>query len=467
MSLRQNLLHSSSYQVGTLLAVLVLLGMFFVSYWLVIAGDNALLREPEEAIRAEIRAFQTADRLAGRTGVEDLLQSGMAGNSGYFYGYRDADGSWLAGNLPAWPQRVETLSEGTLLFEVERALPPERPANSRSGSEHFDVMAKVHTLSDGSQLLVGRDVDDLEIAQWVAEVFGWLMIVILLAICAVSFGVAYYVTSRFTRIAATTERIIATGNLGERLLVDGNWDDLSKLSRMLNRLLGELEMRVDGIQSVTDSIAHDLRTPLTRLRVSIATLVSGQARDALLEEIDGLLRIFSSLLRISAIDAGKAPMASGDIQLEALAADVVDLYEPLARENGVELCLRAASAPGTRVRGDADLLCQAVANLVDNAVKFTPAGGRVTVETRVQGAMAQLVVVDNGPGIAPEQREHALQRFGRLDSSRSLPGNGLGLPLAAAIIRRHGGSLALEDASHGVAGLRVTFSLPCSPPPLR
>lgn len=462
MSLRQNLLHSSSYQVGTLLAVLVLLGVFFVSYWLVIAGDNALLREPEEAIRAEIRAFQTADRLAGRAGVEELLQSGMAGSGGYFYGHRDAAGRWLAGNLPAWPQQVETLNEGTLLFEVEHGLLPDRPASARLGSEHFDVMAKVHTLGDGSQLLVGRDVDDLEIAQWVAEAFGWLMIVILLAICAVSFGVAYYVASRFNRIAATTERIIATGNLRERLLVDSNWDDLSKLSRMLNRMLAELEARVDGIQSVTDSIAHDLRTPLTRLRASITTQVDGQARAALLEEIDGLLRIFSSLLRISAIEAGKAPMASDDIDLATLAGDVVDLYEPLARANGVELQLiTTPAADGGRVRGDADLLCQAVANLVDNAVKFTPAGGRVSVQTRAQGAVAELVVSDSGPGIAPEQRDRALQRFGRLDASRSQPGNGLGLPLAAAIVRRHGGSLLLDSTAPDAAGLKVILRLPC------
>ncbi len=462
MSLRQNLLHSSSYQLGTLLAVLVLLGVFFVSYWLVIASDNALLRESEEAIRAEIRAFQTADRLAGRAGVEDLLQSGMTGNNGYFYGHRDAAGNWLGGNMPGWPASVERFDEGTLLFEISHSLLPGQRASIRLGSEHFDVMAKVHTLSDGTQLLVGRDVDDLEIAQWVAEAFGWAMIVILLAICAVSFGVAYYVASRFTRIAATTERIIATGNLGERLLVDSNWDDLSKLSRMLNRLLAELEARVDGIQSVSDSIAHDLRTPLTRLRVNVSSLVAGPAREVLLEEIDGLLRIFSSLLRISAIEAGKAPMASDDISLATLAGDVVDLYEPLARENGVELHLvNGPTAASSLVQGDADLLCQAVANLVDNAVKFTPAGGSVTVETRVQGTVAELMVLDSGPGIPPEQHERALQRFGRLDASRSRPGNGLGLPLAAAIVRRHGGSLNLDSAVPAAPGLKVTLRLPC------
>lgn len=462
MGIRENLLHSSSYQVGMLLAVLVSLGVFFVSYWLVIASDNALLREPEEAIRAEIRSFQTADRLAGRPGVEELLRNGMAHGNGYFYGYRDADGTWLDGNIPGWPDTVERLTEGTLLFEIEHGLLPDRPASARLGSEHFDVMAKVHTLSDGSQLIVGRDVDDLQIAQWVAEAFGWAMIIILLVICALSFGVAYYVTSRFTRIAATTERIIATGNLGERLQVDSTWDDLSKLSRILNRMLEELEARVDGIQSVTDSIAHDLRTPLTRLRASITTLVSGQAGETLVEEVDGLLRIFSSLLRISAIEAGKAPMASSEICLETLTRDMVDLYEPLAREKGQVLVHSPSTSTSGVVTGDADLLCQAVANLLDNAVKFTPAGGTITVRNVRHGELAELEVLDTGPGIPPEHRERALQRFGRLDASRSLPGNGLGLPLAAAIIRRHGGSVTLDEAGSGVSGLRVTVRLPGS-----
>jgi signal transduction histidine kinase len=462
MGIRQNLLHSSSYQVGMLLAVLVSLGVFFVSYWLVIASDNALLREPEEAIRAEIRSFQMVERLAGRSGVEELLRNAMAHNDDYFYGYRDEKGTWLEGNIPEWPDRFERLNEGTLLFEIEHGLLPDRPASARLGSEHFDVMAKVHTLSDGSQLIVGRDVDDLQIAQWVAEAFGWAMIIILLVICALSFGVAYYVTSRFTRIAATTERIIATGNLGERLQVDSTWDDLSKLSRILNRMLEELEARVDGIQSVTDSIAHDLRTPLTRLRASITTLVSGQAGEALVEEVDGLLRIFSSLLRISAIEAGKAPMASSEICLETLTRDMIDLYEPLAREKGQVLVHSPSNSTSSVVTGDADLLCQAVANLLDNAVKFTPAGGTITVRNVRHGELAALEVLDTGPGIPPEQRERALQRFGRLDASRSLPGNGLGLPLAAAIIRRHGGSVTLEEAGSGVSGLRVTVRLPGS-----
>jgi signal transduction histidine kinase len=428
MGIRQNLLHSSSYQIGTLLAWLVLLGVFFVSYWLVIASDNALLREPEEAIRAEMRSFQTADRYAGRAGVEELLRSGLADSDGYFYGYRDASGDWLDGNIPEWPERFERLTDGMLLFEIEHERLPERRASSRLGSEHFDVMAKVDTFSDGSRLLVGRDIDDLEIAQWVAEAFGWAMIFILLAICALSFGVAYYVTSRFTRIAETTERIIATGNLGERLLIDSNWDDLSKLSHILNRLLEELEARVDGIQTVTDSIAHDLRTPLTRLRASVTNLVSAPSREVLL--------------------------------VEALTRDMVELYEPLALEHGVALRLNIKTVSGSRVRGDADLLCQAVANLIDNAVKFTPAGGTVLVQTDVKGAMVELTVLDDGPGIPPEQRERALQRFGRLDASRSLPGNGLGLPLAAAIFRRHGGSLSLDAAGAGAPGLRVTVQLP-------
>lgn len=458
MSIRNHLLHSSSYQVGTLFAVLMLVGVVFVSYWLVIASDNALLRESEEAIRAEIRAFEAANRFAGPEAVSQLLVSRSEEHSSYFYSLRGVGGEVLAGNIPAWPDTVERLNEGTILFEIAHELLPDRRPSRRMASEHFDVMAKIHTFDDQRQLLVGRDVDDLEIAQWVAEAFGWGMIAILLAICVLSYGVAYYVASRFNRIAAITERIIATGNLGERLQVDSNWDDLSKLSQLLNRMLEELELRVNGIQSVTDSIAHDLRTPLTRLRTRIAGQVEGDVREDLLGEVDGLMRVFNSLLRISAIDAGKEPMADRAISPASLVADVVELYEPLALERGIALIATGDNARD--VRGDADLLFQALANLVDNALKFTPDDGEVRVEVEDRVGEIVISVEDNGPGIPAGQRKQALQRFGRLDSSRSTPGNGLGLSLATAILRRHGGALELSDARGFTSGLRASAVLP-------
>ena len=268
MSGLRRFLGSSSYQVGLLFAAPMLLGVFFVSYWLVIASDDTLLRESEEAVRAEIRAFRVADEHGGISSITGLLDTRLSESPNhFFYALQTASGELIGGNLPAWPEsEVKRLKEGLLLIEVEHELLPGEPKSVRSGSEHFDIMAKVHTLSDGSQLLVGRDIDDLEIAQFVAGTFGWIMILILIGIFALSCGVAYYVASRFQRMARTAETIIETGNLSERLPVDSTWDDLSKLSSLLNRMLAELEWRVDGIKTVSDNIAHDLRTPRRRYR---------------------------------------------------------------------------------------------------------------------------------------------------------------------------------------------------------
>ncbi|MEM1186967.1 MAG: HAMP domain-containing sensor histidine kinase [Pseudomonadota bacterium] len=288
---------------------------------------------------------------------------------------------------------------------------------------------------------------------------GWVMILLLALIFALSWGVAYYVATRFERIAATTGRIIETGNLRERLSVDSSWDDLSKLAVLLNRMLAELEARVDGIKSVSDNIAHDLRTPLMRLRTRIEADTEGGTRDELLAELDHTLDIFRSLLRISSIEAGKQTLALAQVDAGALLADAAALYEPLAEEKAVRL---VAKVQELTVEADRDLLFQALANLVDNALKFTPAGGEVHCVARREADGVVLAVEDSGPGIPADERDLVLRRFVRLDDSRSAPGNGLGLPLVLAIARRHGGSLELAEATPGKAppGLRVTLRLP-------
>ncbi len=288
---------------------------------------------------------------------------------------------------------------------------------------------------------------------------GWVMILLLALIFALSWGVAYYVATRFERIAATTGRIIETGNLRERLSVDSSWDDLSKLAVLLNRMLAELEARVDGIKSVSDNIAHDLRTPLMRLRARIEADTEGDTREELLAELDHTLDIFRSLLRISSIEAGKQPLALSRVDAGALLADAAALYEPLAEEQGVQL---VADVQELLIEADRDLLFQALANLVDNALKFTPSDGEVRCVARNEKDGIILSVEDSGPGIPAEERELVLRRFVRLDDSRSAPGNGLGLPLVLAIAQRHGGSLELADAAPGktMPGLRATLRLP-------
>ncbi|MEM1143966.1 MAG: HAMP domain-containing sensor histidine kinase [Pseudomonadota bacterium] len=453
------LARSSSYQVGTLFAVLMLFSILFVSYWLVIASGDTLLGESEEAVRAEMRGLITLHDIAGLDALKAQLAHGHESGTGFLYALRDVEGALVAGNLPLWPDpQVERLKEGLILFEIDNAVFPDLDQSLRPGSDHLDIMAKMHRFDQGYEMLVGRNVDDLEIAQFVARTFGWVMILILVLIFALSYGVAYYVASRFERIAATTGRIIETGNLAERLPVDSSWDDLSKLSVLLNRMLEELELRVDGIKSVSDSIAHDLRTPLMRLRAMIDESAQGDARNQLLEELDRTLGVFQSLLRISAIEAGKQTLERVDVDVAAVATDAAAMYEPLAEEAQIKLVCSAGAAS---VSGDRDLLFQAIANVVDNAVKFTPSGGSVSVAVANSDNTAVIVVSDTGPGIPESEREAVLQRFRRLDDSRSKPGNGLGLPLVQAIVHRHGGSLTLAYAdAESQSGLKATITLP-------
>ena len=460
-ALLRKILRSSSYQVGILFATLMLIGVIFVSYWLVVARGDTLLRESEEAVRADIRAFVTAEHLGGMGAVNTLLAERLADpRSRYFYALRSPAGTLLAGNIPAWPAgEMPRLKEGLVLLELEHELLPGTPRSVRGGSVHFDIMAKIHGFDDGHQLLVGRDIDDLEIAQFVAQTFGWIMILILVLIFSLSWGVAYYVATRFERIAATTNRIIETGNLAERLPVDSSWDDLSKLAVLLNRMLAELELRVDGIKAVSDNIAHDLRTPLMRLRALVEQNTSGEAQERLLAELDHTLDIFRSLLRISAIEAGKQPLRLATVDARALLADAIAFYEPLALEKSIQIEL---ADDALRVEADRDLLFQAVANLLDNAIKFAGAGGHVRCRAARRGDRGVISICDSGPGIPDAQRERVLQRFERLDGSRSTPGNGLGLPLVVAIARRHGGELTLAPAQAGSArpGLCASIELP-------
>ncbi len=345
MTLLRKLLRSSSYQMGALFAVLILLGLLFAAHLFFVAFDGSLLRDPATALQREL---------------------------------------WLVGGA---------------------------------------------------------------------------LVLVLLLIFALSYGVTYYVATRFERMAETTERIIRTGNLAERLPVDSSWDDLSKVSALLNSMLEELELRVDGIKAVSDNIAHDLRTPLTRLRASIEEQTDGAVRDQLLGELDDTLAIFRSLLRISAIEAGKQPLALAEVDLRDLLRDATELYEPVLAEKNQPL---SVAGDPCLVAADRDLLFQGIVNLIDNASKFTAPGGAIDVHVACRGDTATVTVCDEGPGIPEHRRAQVLERFQRLDDSRSEPGNGLGLPLVAAILRRHGGTLKLKGRNDGQTGLCVEFTLPVS-----
>jgi signal transduction histidine kinase len=301
----------------------------------------------------------------------------------------------------------------------------------------------------------------------------WLIqwaLALLLVIAVGLFVLGFYVTKRINNIAETADRIMHTGDISQRIPIYQHWDDLSTLSHTLNRMLAEIESLVQGIRTVSDNIAHDLRHPLARLRNGLEELrksshASGDMHQReqithLLQECDMLLNMFSGLLRISAIESTRRHSGFAGVDLACVLHDVIELYEPLASDSDLQIVI--ASPNEAPINGDKDLLFQAIANLVDNAIKYSPAHASIyiTLDTSMSEKNNQgitLRIEDQGGGIAPEHRANVFKRFYRGESCRSTAGNGLGLALVRAIIDLHHGTIHLNDSTHG--GLCVTIHL--------
>ena len=285
-----------------------------------------------------------------------------------------------------------------------------------------------------------------------------LAIILMTTVICISFFISVFVVTRTNRIASTAREIMETGNLAQRITVDSRWDDLSYVSSVLNAFLDRNQDLVEGVKRVSDNIAHDLRTPLTRLRNNLEALkTKGEGStamdaDALIAEADHLLSTFNALLRIARIETAQQRNFT-QVQLDDMLHDVVDLYEPVAEEKGMTISLHAENAPYV---GDKNLLFQAFANLVDNAIKFGPPDSAIDILLKKEGAAVTCTVSDHGPGIPASERDKVFRRFYRGEQSRTTQGNGLGLSLVQAVVALHGGRITLGDAAPGLSA-KITF----------
>jgi signal transduction histidine kinase len=416
-------------------------------YWLT---TTYMLRQADETIEAEIVGLAERYRIGGLTGltasIRERLDRRPQGSSIYLL--TDGAGAPIVGNLNRWPP-VEPDENGFLEFELV-AGPGEPPRRAR---------AKPFVLRGGFRLLLGRDLEELEsVRSLLLRTMAWgLALILALALL----GAVVVSRSRIRRIAKIDEVLgeVMAGDLSRRIPIDGTSDDIEDLSEKLNRMLGELSNLVEGVRRVSDSIAHDLRTPLARLKTRLERLRRGRPDEEIgeaIEEADRLLSTFGALLRIARIESGERGRAAfAEVDLTSLIDDVAELYRPLIEEKGSRLSLH--NAPRVVVQGDRDMLFQAVANLVDNAIKHTPGGGRIEISLSPKENGAEIIVADDGSGIPPEEREKVRERFYRLDRSRTTPGAGLGLSLVSAVAARHEGELRLEDNE---PGLRAVLSLP-------
>ncbi|MBI3447032.1 MAG: HAMP domain-containing protein [Magnetospirillum sp.] len=362
------------------------------------------------------------------------------------------DGRILAGNLKAWPAEVNDLL-GWVRFRV---LPL---GGIGAGAE---VLAHAYELADGYRLLVGRSLADAKrVKSAINRALGWgLALTILLGVVG-GYFTSRHMLQRVEEMSRTARRIFG-GDMSQRMHLSGTDDEFDSLAESFNEMMDELERLLEGIRTVSDNIAHDLRTPLNRLRSRIDLVLLGapdcdgyrRTLEETLAEADNLLATFSAILTISHAESAARLERFETIDPARLAGDVVELYEPLAEEKGIRLhCL---AQTGLSLKADRHLLFQALANLVDNAVKYTPAAGEVSVSVGAASGRLNVAVSDSGPGIPEDSRLKVLDRFVRLDSTRSTPGNGLGLSLVQAVARLHNARLCLDDNHPGLV-VRLEF----------
>jgi signal transduction histidine kinase len=452
------LLHSSTFRLALIymvlfgVSVLMLLGFI---YWSTAAY---LTQQTDATIEAEIADLAERYRTTGLAGLTTLISARLsrkpAGSAIYLLVDKDFDS--LLGNLDRWPRGVE-IKDGWIDFRLEG-----------SGADNVDVhpaRARVFRIEGGFLLLVGRDIHDLELTkQRIITTLAWG-----LAITLILGGLGGAMMSRTTvrRIESINQasREIISGDLGRRIPTRNTGDDFDVLADNLNAMLDRIGSLMDDVRRVSDNIAHDLRTPLARLRnrleeLHLQTSASGASSEGIeqaVAEADRLLNTFNALLRIARIESQHGDESFTVIAMGDLVRDVAELYEPLMEEKNQTLAMQL---PGdVHLSGDRDLLFQAIANLLDNATKYTPAGGSIRIDLARLNGTGRLVIADSGPGIPEAARDKVFQRFFRLEQSRTTPGNGLGMSLVAAVVTLHRMSIRLENNR---PGLRVVIEFPAA-----
>ena len=350
-----------------------------------------------------------------------------------------------------------------------------RRLDDQDNAHHF-ALVKITELSSGFRLLIGRDLEERRrMFGIVAKAAQWSMLVVVVLGLGGGIFVARRVLARIDAMTGTTERIMA-GDLSGRLPVGRSGDELDRLAKNLNAMLERIEALMIGLKEVSDNIAHDLKTPLTRLRNRAEEALAKSrtepeyraALERTIEESDGLIRTFNALLMIARAESGQARGNMDDFDAAEVAQGIHELYEPLAEDDGMSLRVNVEPAP---LHGNRELISQALANLVENAIKYGKPDGvvqplgasteasrkEILIEAKRAGNQVLLSVTDHGPGIPVADRKHAVERFVRLEASRTLPGSGLGLSLASAVATLHGGDLRLDDAH---PGLIATLAIP-------
>ena len=445
---------SIAWRIAVGYAVLFGASVLALLVFIYVSTEGFMTRQMEAVIEAEVQGLAERYRVGGVRGLRALLRDRVQRNpaSSSIYLLADPGFRVVAGNLSNWPQAARG-AEPWIEFELYTT-------DETDGREVHRARARHFQLRRGFHLLVGRNLRDYEaMRSAIVRNVAWGVGVAGLLAVAIAWWLRRSVATRVESINRTARRIME-GELSERIESRGSGDEFDDLVANLNAMLARIETLMEDVRRVSDNVAHDLRTPLGRLRTRLEQLrdASGDSApaplaDEALREADQMLATFNALLRIARIETRQRRHAFERVDLATVGDDVADLYAPVSESRGIAFRHSGIAAP---VEGDADLLFQSLANLLDNAMKYTPEGGAVTLHVTSDDDSATVVVADSGPGVPPEEREAVLRRFYRLEPARSAPGSGLGLSLVAAVAQLHEAELTLEDNAPGLV-VRMRF----------
>ncbi|MBI1655241.1 HAMP domain-containing histidine kinase [Brucella abortus] len=462
MSRFSALMRTTAARLSALYLLLFAVGAVALVFYMTNLSASILAGQTQQALGEEVSSIGKSYARGGIPQLVRTIDYRSRQPGAYLYLVADPTGRILAGN-------VESVEPGVLNTDgiIERAFTYRRYGEQAPQMEHRAI-AVVIALPNGMRLLVGRDLGEPErfrdlIRNSLVLALGIMGVGALL----IWLFVGRRALKRIDDVSRASQRIM-DGDLTGRLPVNGSGDEFDRLSGNLNVMLVRILELNEGLKQVSDNIAHDLKTPLTRLRNRAEEALGGEkvepeyraALEDIIGESDQLIRTFNAILMISRLEAGYSSENLDDMPVAPIMRDVAEMYEPVAEDAGVTLTLGALDDVALHI--NRELVGQTVSNLVDNAIKYAGGEGRTAMVTLLMEKDAQwvrIVVADNGPGIPADKRDHATERFVRLEESRTQPGSGLGLSLAKAVMKLHGGALRLEDNGPGLRAV-LEFPLP-------
>jgi signal transduction histidine kinase len=441
----------SSSRVALLYVLIFSAGITSILVAVYFLTARVLDHEVDAVIQAEVTGLVDDYRRGGILQLIDTLnrRADSWGRTGAVYLLADPNGNRIGGNIGSWPREFDA-AEGDewVEFEID--------ASEHGGIVAHPVRAHLFRLPNGVKLLVGTDIlERARLASRLRNAMLWGAGLCVTLATLVSLGYSRGVRRRVRSIAATCESIMR-GDLSQRLRIEGARDEFDALSTTVNHMLDRIQQQTEVLRTTFDSAAHDLRAPLYRARVRIEDALqhpdtSSPARatmEATLAELERVQRTMGTLLQIAQAEGHGNELEMGSVDLAALGRELTDLYRPEASERA--LTLSFTGAEDVKLRGNQQLLAQALVNLLENALKYVPSGGRVDVAVGTTDGAVTMEVADNGPGIPAEDRKRVLQPFMRLERDRTQSGSGLGLSLIAAVMRLHRASIELLDNEPGL-----------------